>query len=48
MVHGSSLIFPFARSEIAEVTLKSGVTPVMIDPVDFGKVYEMYKQQQKE
>ena len=42
-IHGSTMLFPFASSEIASITMKSGFTPVMMELVDFSKVYEMYK-----
>lgn len=44
------LLFPFARQIVAEATRNGGFPPLMIDPVDFGRLYqarmaEMAKEQ---
>jgi len=39
LVYAPSLIFPFARRIIADVTRDGGFPPLMLDPVDFGKLY---------
>lgn len=38
-VHCPSMIFPYARKIIADVTQDGGFQPLMIDPVDFGLLY---------
>lgn len=38
-VHCPSIIFPFARKVIADVTQDGGFQPLMIDPIDFGMLY---------
>jgi preprotein translocase subunit SecB len=38
-VHCPSIIFPYARKIIADVTQDGGFQPLMIDPVDFGILY---------
>ncbi len=38
-VHCPSIIFPYARKIIADVTQDGGLQPLMIDPVDFGVLY---------
>lgn len=38
-VHCPSLLFPFARKIIAEVSRDAGFQALMIDPVDFGTLY---------
>jgi len=38
-VHCPAIIFPYARKIIADVTQDGGFQPLMIDPVDFGILY---------
>lgn len=38
-IHCPSIIFPYARKIIADVTQDGGFQPLMIDPVDFGILY---------
>ena len=38
-VHCPAIIFPFARKIIADVTQDGGFQPLMIDPIDFGALY---------
>ncbi|MCP4648679.1 MAG: protein-export chaperone SecB [PVC group bacterium] len=38
-VHCPAIIFPYARKIIADVTQDGGFQPLMIDPVDFGLLY---------
>ncbi|RYE06553.1 MAG: protein-export chaperone SecB [Rickettsiaceae bacterium] len=38
-VHCPSIIFPFARRIIADMTQSGGFQPLMIDPIDFGTLY---------
>jgi preprotein translocase subunit SecB len=39
-VHCPSMIFPFARKIIADVTQDGGFQPLMIDPIDFGALFQ--------
>jgi len=34
------MLFPFARQIVSEVTQSGGFPPLMIDPVDFGRLYQ--------
>lgn len=34
------LLFPFARSVIAEATRDAGYPPLVLDPMDFGQLYQ--------
>lgn len=38
-VHCPTLLFPFARKIIADVTQDAGFQPLMVDPIDFGMLY---------
>ncbi|PCJ29500.1 MAG: protein-export chaperone SecB [Rickettsiales bacterium] len=38
-VHCPAIIFPYARKIIADATQDGGFQPLMIDPVDFGVLY---------
>lgn len=38
-IHCPSMIFPFARKIIADVTQDGGFQPLMIDPIDFAALY---------
>ena len=38
-VYCPNLIFPFARSVIANITREGGFMPLMLDPVDFAGLY---------
>ncbi len=39
LVYCPTLIFPFARRIIADITRDGGFPPLMIDPVDFAALY---------
>jgi preprotein translocase subunit SecB len=34
------MLFPFARQIVSETTQSGGFPPLMIDPVDFGRLYQ--------
>jgi preprotein translocase subunit SecB len=38
-VHCTSMIFPYARKIIADVTQDGGFQPLMMDPIDFARLY---------
>jgi preprotein translocase subunit SecB len=46
-VHCPSIIFPYARKIVSDVTQDGGFQPLMIDPVDFGILYNKKMQEQK-
>jgi preprotein translocase subunit SecB len=39
-VHCPSMIFPFARKIVADATQDGGFQPLMLDPIDFGALYQ--------
>lgn len=43
-IHCPSLLFPFARSVIANVTRDGGYPPLLIDIIDFNALYYRQKQ----
>ena len=43
-IHCPSLLFPFARQIIAEVTRNGGYPPLLINSVDFATLYENRRQ----
>lgn len=47
LVNCITMLFPFARREIANAILGGGFQAVMLDPIDFKNVYLQYKQQSK-
>ena len=46
-VHCPAIIFPYARKIIADVTQDGGFQPLMIDPVDFGILYNKKMTEQQ-
>ncbi len=40
-----SILFPFARRILADVTKDGGFPPLMIDPIDFEQLYKNKKGQ---
>ena len=40
------LLFPFARQIMAEATRNGGFPPLMLDPIDFGAMYQKRLRQQ--
>lgn len=47
-VHCPSLIFPYARKIVADVTQDGGFQPLTIDPIDFGALYAKKLSEGKE
>ncbi len=39
LIYGPSLLFPFARQILADITQQGGFAPLMLDPIDFGVLY---------
>lgn len=42
-----SILFPFTRRIVADLTRDGGFPPLLLDPIDFGKLYQQKAQQQK-
>jgi preprotein translocase subunit SecB len=42
-----TMLFPFVRHVIADVTRESGFPPLMLDPIDFGSLYAQKLAQAK-
>ena len=40
LVYCPSILFPFVRRIVADVTSDAGFPPIMIDMIDFGKLYQ--------
>jgi preprotein translocase subunit SecB len=40
------IIFPFARRIIADATRDGGFPPLLLEPIDFARLYQLRKQQQ--
>lgn len=47
LIYCPSLLFPFARSIVADATRDGGFQPLMINPVDFGALYMKQKNEAK-
>jgi preprotein translocase subunit SecB len=45
LINGPTLLFPFLRRLIADLTREGGFPPLMLDPIDFGALYMRRKQQ---
>lgn len=45
LVHCPTLVFPFLRRLVADITREGGFPPLFLDPVDFGALYAHNKQQ---
>jgi preprotein translocase subunit SecB len=46
LVNCPTLIFPFLRRIVADVTRDGGFPPLMLDPMDFGALFMRNKQQE--
>ncbi len=46
MIEAPRLLFPFARSLIADVTRDGGFPPLMLSPIDFAALYQERQQEQ--
>ncbi len=45
LIHCPTLVFPFLRRLVADITREGGFPPLFLDPVDFGALYAHNKQQ---
>lgn len=48
LVEAPRLLFPFARSIIANAVPEGGFPPVLINPIDFGALYQQQAQMEQE
>ena len=46
LVECPRLLFPFARRVLCDLTRDGGMPPILLDPVDFGALYERGQSQQ--
>jgi preprotein translocase subunit SecB len=46
LVNCPTLIFPFLRRIVADVTRDGGFPPLLLDPMDFGALFMRRKQQE--
>ena len=46
LVECPRLLFPFARRVLSDLTRDGGMPPILLDPVDFGALYERRQSQQ--
>jgi preprotein translocase subunit SecB len=44
LINAPSLLFPFVRRLIADLTREGGFPPLMLDPIDFASLYVKRKQ----
>ena len=44
MIYCPSVMFPFARRILADATRDGGFPPLMLDPIDFSRLYRQHKQ----
>lgn len=47
MIHVPSLLFPYARSVISEITKDAGFQPLMLEPMDFARIHQERKAQKE-
>ena len=45
LISGPTMIFPFLRRLVADVTREGGFPPLLLDPIDFGGLYSRRQQQ---
>lgn len=45
LISGPTMIFPFLRRLVADVTREGGFPPLLLDPIDFGGLYVRRQQQ---
>ncbi len=44
LIHCPTILFPYARRIISDVTRDGGFQPLMIDPIDFSALYRQRKE----
>ena len=48
LVQTPHILFPFARRIISDTVRDGGFTPLMLEPIDFAKLYQQQRQQAQE
>ncbi len=46
LIHCPTILFPFARRVLADATRDGGFQPLMLEPIDFGALYQQRKIQE--
>lgn len=46
LIHCPTILFPFARRIVADATRDGGFQPLMLEPIDFGQLYQQRKSQE--
>lgn len=46
LISGPTMLFPFLRRLVADVTREGGFPPLMLDPIDFATLYFRRKQEE--
>jgi preprotein translocase subunit SecB len=44
LIHCPTLVFPFQRRLVADITREGGFPPLLVDPIDFGALYAQRNQ----
>lgn len=47
MIHCPSLLFPYARRVVSDITLNSGFQPLMLEHLDFASLHQQRKAQKE-
>ena len=45
LIHGPTMLFPFLRRLLADITREGGFPPLLLDPIDFAQLYQQRQQQ---
>ena len=48
LINCPSLLFPFARRLVADLTREGGFPPLLLDPIDFGGLFVKRQQEKQE
>jgi preprotein translocase subunit SecB len=48
LAQAPTLLFPFARRIVADVTRDGNFTPLLLDPIDFGTLYQQQLEAQEQ
>lgn len=47
LISGPTMLFPFLRRLVADITREGGFPPLMLDPIDFASLYFRRKQEEE-
>lgn len=48
LISGPSMLFPFLRRLVADITREGGFPPLLLDPIDFGSLYVQRQRQRSQ